>query len=277
MPMLCNNEIYELTQQNLQKFENHIKEYKYDGCRALFEITRNDIRIFNRYAQDITFKFPEFVDIAKKLIVNWDNFKRILIDGEIISQKDDFREVLARTSLFNPSEIRIRAYSYPLVFMVFDILEVGDETLYDLPLLARKKILWDTLNDTERVRKVPYFEQVEDLSQFKEGIVAKHKFGQYYPFVRDKNWIKLKRFEYSVAEIKGYHLGKKEQNIILETDNGEVSVSSMDKIAEFYRKNPKLAVIRHLPVNTSHFRQPIFINFTDDKNIFKERYENMKI
>jgi len=266
-PMLC-KDISSLKQGEIARImENKwIKEPKVDGCRALIEITRNDIRIFNRHAQNITFKFPEFLDLMRTAINN--SVNSVVLDGEIISQTDNFREILQRTSLLNPTEIRLRSSKYPLKFMVFDVLQVNDDRLLDIPLMTRKGILDGIVKDTERIIKMPYYEISEEIpisSIGNEGVVYKYKMSQYYS-IRSDLWRKWKHYDYTTCEIKGFHLGERGQNIVLETEQGEVSVSSRDRIAQFHRDSPKFVVVRHLPVNVKDkMRQPIFIDFRNDE------------
>lgn len=264
-PMLCAEMNWDLN--NILKNgipEGYVAEYKFDGTRVLMELTRNDIRIFNRHAQDITFKFPEFLGLMRTAINNNDNVKSIILDGEIISQQDNFREILQRTSLLNPTEIRLRSSKYPLKFMVFDVLQFNDDRLLDIPLMTRKGILDGIVKDTERIMKVPYYQRLSADFGINEGLVLKRKMSQYYPNYRSKEWVKVKRFDYTTCEIKGFHLGERGQNIVLETEQGEVSVSSRDRIAQFHRDSPKFVIVRHLPVNVKDkMRQPIFIDFSD--------------
>ncbi len=101
---------------------------------------------------------------------------------------------LARKSL----KIEIAAKKLPACFTVFDIVYCDNKEIIDLPLMERKKLLFDTVSETPRMALSRHIESngVDFFNLAKrqglEGIVAKRRDSKYYFGKRTKDWVKMK-------------------------------------------------------------------------------------
>ena len=104
--------------------------------------------------------------------------------------------------------------SGPLVYYVFDVLEVEGTPLLDLPLAARHERLAALLPPrSDTVRLSDTFEDGEALyaaarKQGLEGIVAKKADSRYLPGRRTRDWLKVKTHQEQEFVIAGYTKGR---------------------------------------------------------------------
>jgi bifunctional non-homologous end joining protein LigD len=104
--------------------------------------------------------------------------------------------------------------SGPLVYYVFDVLEVDGEPVLDLPLAERRHRLAEILDlrgDTIRLSEA--FDDGEALysaakAQGLEGIVAKKADSRYQPGRRTRDWLKIKTHHEQEFIVAGYTKGK---------------------------------------------------------------------
>ena len=121
-------------------------ELKFDGIRAVLHMNDGQVRIDTRNEKDITASFPEIEQTAKEMFN-----EHLVLDGEIIGynsngvQKLNF--VQHRLGVLDPSKIRERQKLYPVLFVVFDVLEAGGRKLYDRPLTYRREVLAGLIPD----------------------------------------------------------------------------------------------------------------------------------
>jgi bifunctional non-homologous end joining protein LigD len=109
-------------------------EVKCDGFRALVHASRAAVTITSRNGYDMTSRFPELQALRGTVSTP------TLLDGEIVAldaeSKPDFASLWFRS--------RGSANSgAPLCFMVFDVLQLGDDALIDWPHRERRRILED--------------------------------------------------------------------------------------------------------------------------------------
>jgi bifunctional non-homologous end joining protein LigD len=262
-PMLC-TDIGNI--KNTPNFSDFIAEEKYDGIRAIFVITPTSVRIFSRSGQDITSKFPEFtLEEVLKCVNMGGKVGIILLDGEIIAKNQKFNAILSRVNTSNASVIKLNAKLSPVKFMAFDVLEVGNEFLYDLPLLARKVILDRGVMNGSYIEKVPFYESADSVRNDGEGVVFKRKMSQYYLGIRSQEWIKQKNYITETLKIAGYHYGEKKQNIVLETEKGNITLSAGKLINHFLTEQPKKVIVKFSNLSAEKMRFPIFIGFGDSE------------
>jgi bifunctional non-homologous end joining protein LigD len=99
---------------------------------------------------------------------------------------------------------------FPLLYYVFDLLELNGKKLYSLPLIERKRILAETLKDNPVVKYSDHIEESgEDFFEVikqrnLEGIMAKRKDSEYYPGRRTSDWLKIKHNQSDEAIIAGF-------------------------------------------------------------------------
>jgi len=173
-------------------------EFKYDGIRAQIHKKGNEVKIFSRKLEDITFFVPEIKEAIKD--INGD----FILDCEIISFKNGkplpFNILQRRLRRKNINEDLIK--EIPLYAMVFDVLYFETKPCTELTLKQRKEIL-SKMKLKEPIFIVDFFivktpNEIEELfkksiAEGYEGLMIKDPDSIYTPGKRGKYWIKLKK------------------------------------------------------------------------------------
>ncbi|MGC1120018.1 MAG: non-homologous end-joining DNA ligase [Candidatus Methanofastidiosia archaeon] len=186
-----------------------IFEVKWDGTRAISYINCRATFI-NRRGANITYRYPE-LQIT-------DNVTRpCVLDGEIVvlvQGNPSFSNLQRREHIDDPFKIQVLSTQLPAVYIVFDILKVDDRNLTQTPLLERKRILQQTVSESERLLICPFIQEKGE-NYFKaviesgfEGIMAKKKDSLYYPGKRSGYWLKIKRTTTADCIIGGFTQGE---------------------------------------------------------------------
>jgi bifunctional non-homologous end joining protein LigD len=186
-----------------------IFEVKWDGTRALCFINYGATFI-NRRGVNITYRYPE-LQITDSVA------SPCVLDGEICVLAQgipSFSDLQRREHIDDPFKIQVLSTQLPAVYVVFDMLKVDDKDLTRTPLLERKRLLQETVSESERLLICPYIEEKgEDYftavteSGF-EGIMAKKKDSRYYPGKRSGYWLKIKKTATADCIIGGYTQGE---------------------------------------------------------------------
>ncbi|MDV7991623.1 RNA ligase family protein [Rhodococcus sp. IEGM 1374] len=168
-------------------------EWKWDGCRAVATID-GVVKLFSRNVNDITSSYP---DVAEALGLSAAG-KTMVVDGELVvlnkAGQPDFSLLQRRMHVARPTAALIR--TVPVVYFVFDILDVDGESMRHLPYVERRRILDELdLAEGNRVQVPPNMSDVDGATLMKiaaehgiEGIVAKRADSIYRPGVRSKSW-----------------------------------------------------------------------------------------
>jgi DNA ligase D-like protein (predicted ligase)/DNA ligase D-like protein (predicted 3'-phosphoesterase) len=193
-----------------QPFSNDawLFEIKWDGFRAIAYVNE-EFSLRSRNNKELKHVFPELKEL-KQLASN------VVLDGEIVVVEDgktDFQALVERSQTMSPVEIELQGKRSPVVYVVFDILEKDGETLVDLPLTERKRILKASVKEGKHVL-LSDFVETEGESYYKvasekglEGVMAKKKDSFYEPGVRSNNWLKIKNLRSCDCVIVGYTRG----------------------------------------------------------------------
>ncbi len=112
-----------------------------------------------------------------------------------------FEKLRRRAMMTDPLKIQLAANALPVSYVAFDILNHDGRELFSLPLVERKKLLSQVVNETERLAVsrtidgagIALFEQAKAMNL--EGIVAKRIDSLYRPGKRTKDWIKIKNLK----------------------------------------------------------------------------------
>jgi DNA ligase D-like protein (predicted ligase)/DNA ligase D-like protein (predicted 3'-phosphoesterase) len=185
-----------------------IFEIKWDGFRAIAYVDK-ELSLRSRNQKELIGNFPELTELKQQE-------HAMVLDGEIIildKGKVNFQAMLERGKAASETEITIRTKQSPAAYVVFDILEKDGKPLLDLPLTERKKILKDTLKETEHTILADFVEEKGEvyyeaiLKQGLEGVIAKKKSSTYEPGVRSSNWLKIKKLLSCDCAIFGYTEG----------------------------------------------------------------------
>jgi bifunctional non-homologous end joining protein LigD len=172
-------------------------EVKWDGYRAIAEVSREKVRLYSRNKRPFEQRFASVVDSLRHL-----GFDAV-IDGELM--------VLDQSS--KPRFQLIQDYPKSggtLVYMVFDLLYLDGHNLEKLPLVRRKEILGQLVAGLPNVSVSEHIPE-HGLAVFKavqeqglEGIVAKEAASRYRQGVRGKSWLKIKTHQRQEAVIGGF-------------------------------------------------------------------------
>ncbi len=173
--------------------DDWLLERKFDGERCVARKHGGDVRLESRTGKDLTATYPEVRDA---LVTQ--RPREFLLDGEVVAYEGDqtsFSRLQQRLGTFAPSPEQIAAY--PVVYCVFDVLEIDGEVLSDKPLEERRARL------TRAIRPSPALQlstawRGEAQRRFDEacqagweGLIAKRADARYVTG-RSKDWLKLK-------------------------------------------------------------------------------------
>ncbi len=187
--------------------KDYIYELKFDGSRCIAYLDKNETILKNKRQKILNDTFPELSKLHQA------SNKRCIIDGEIVCMKDgkpDFYTLQARSLLVDPVKIHYQSLKNPATFVAYDILYVGNEDVTSYPLLKRKAMLTNAINENKNITISRFIEEkgIEFFELAKkeglEGIVAKEKHSPYYIGKRSKVWQKIKVMQEEDVLICGY-------------------------------------------------------------------------
>jgi bifunctional non-homologous end joining protein LigD len=179
---------------------NWLYELKFDGYRALAFKAGKEVRLLSLNRTIFNDNYPQLVDALKLLPV-----QNVLIDGEIAALDSQGRSSF---QLLQSYGINKRT---PLVYYIFDFLNLEGTELRSRPLVERRKLLAkvlkiapDNIRFSEELRGTK--EQLLQLAQrFQlEGLIAKRPDSVYEPGRRSGAWVKVKLTHQQEFVIGGY-------------------------------------------------------------------------
>jgi ATP-dependent DNA ligase len=184
---------------------DRLLERKFDGERCVARKDGGEVRLESRTAKDLTGTYPEVRDAVAS-----QQDPELLLDGEVVAfdeEQTSFSRLQRRLGVTNPSPERITAY--PVVFCVFDLLEVDGDDLRGRPLLERRGRLAEVIRPSAALQ---LSEAWRDDSQRRfaracrsgwEGLIAKRAQAPYAEG-RSTDWLKLKCVAEQELVIGGY-------------------------------------------------------------------------
>ena len=173
--------------------DDWLLERKFDGERCVALKRGDEVRLESRTAKDLTGTYPEV-----RAAIASQRARDLLLDGEVVAYDGDqtsFSRLQQRLGLRGPSAERVAAY--PVVFCVFDLLELDGDDLRDRPLVERRSLLAKTVRPGAALQLA---EAWNDGSERRfgeacragwEGLIAKRAQGPYVSG-RSTDWLKLK-------------------------------------------------------------------------------------
>jgi len=173
--------------------DDWLLERKLDGERCVARKVGDEVRLESRTGKDLTFTYPEV-----RAAVAAQHYQDILLDGEVVAYDGDqtsFTRLQQRLGVTRPSPEQVA--KYPVVYCVFDLLEIDGEDLMDQPLVQRRTRMKRTirvssvLQHTEAWRDDSQRRFAEACRSGWEGLIAKRADAPYVAG-RSKNWLKLK-------------------------------------------------------------------------------------
>lgn len=177
---------------------------KYDGERIKAIIKDGSVFLLNRRGNLKNDNYQEICEELKS------NFKNCILDGEIITEHDNFNLLQKRALTKDKEKQKILRNEIPIRYMVFDILELQGEDLRSLPLKDRVLKLFHITKEYGNFNKVQLVEYDSILTTLekakkenREGIIIKDITSKYENR-RSKSWLKLKFFKYMNLNLTEY-------------------------------------------------------------------------
>ena len=184
-------------------------EVKWDGYRVEATVREGQTRLWTRNRVDAGAYFPDLAGAS-----DWIAAREAIVDGEVVALdpegRPDFSLLQDRTGLRGleivtgrrsgaaPRPSAAERGAIPIVYMVFDLLYLDGQSLLEVPLEERKRLLQRSLRPHGLVRYAAHVATdgvafVEAAAaQELEGIVAKRRSSRYAPGKRSRDWLKIK-------------------------------------------------------------------------------------
>jgi len=189
---------------------DHIYEVKWGGVRAIATVNDGHMRLQGRNLRDLTPLYPELSVLPGCL-----RARDAIVDGEIIAWDGDTlpSSDLLRPRLLRPDEAVSKSRRSPIMYQVFDLLELDGISLTNRPLFERRNLLNEHLA-SHRVIQAADFVQTDGIAFFDavaahhlEGIVAKDRWSPYLPGERSGAWQEIRASQADEFVIGGYSFG----------------------------------------------------------------------
>jgi bifunctional non-homologous end joining protein LigD len=173
-------------------------ELKWDGMRLVarcqVEPGGTSVTLRSAAGRDVTSSFPELADLPDRIGAS------AVLDGEVVVLDDDggpsFGRLQSRMHVIHPSAALLA--EHPVVYLVFDLLELDGRSLIDLPYTSRRQVLRQLVDDGPTCRVPAGLEgggsELLELARQRglEGVVAKRLDSRYVPGGRSRDWVKVK-------------------------------------------------------------------------------------
>jgi bifunctional non-homologous end joining protein LigD len=168
-------------------------EFKWDGVRALLDVSAGGVRLHSRNGNDITAAYPELVSLAA-------DAGDALVDGEIVALAGglpSFELLQTRMHVRDAKQARELALSAPVTFVAFDLLRRYGVDLTGRPYVDRRATLDRLVAERPAWTISPFFDDgAATLAAARqhglEGVVAKRLAAPYRPGSRGTDWVKLR-------------------------------------------------------------------------------------
>jgi bifunctional non-homologous end joining protein LigD len=173
-------------------------EIKWDGYRAVAEVTRRGVKLYSRNHTSFNTAFAPVVESLKRL------GREAVLDGEVVVLDH------AGRSRFQLLQNYRRTGEGRLVYCVFDLLYLDGRDLRGDPLRVRRQLLSSVLTGLPNVtvseavpaRGIDFFRAAAEHGL--EGIIAKDGESPYREGRRGTAWLKVKTHDRQEAVIGGF-------------------------------------------------------------------------
>ncbi|MDH6464912.1 bifunctional non-homologous end joining protein LigD [Micromonospora sp. A200] len=169
-------------------------EFKWDGVRALADITGGRQHMYARSGVEITAAYPELITLAEQV-------DDALLDGEVVllnqTGQPSFTALAERMHVRDPAKAARLAAAAPVTYMIFDLLRLGGEDLTGRSYLQRREALEGLGLGAARWAVPPTFSDGAATYEAAgehglEGVMAKRVDSVYRAGVRSPDWLKVK-------------------------------------------------------------------------------------
>jgi bifunctional non-homologous end joining protein LigD len=178
-----------------------IYELKFDGIRAIAVKSSRGVHLISRNEKELDGRFPEIAHACTA--IRGDEY---VIDGEVVALDDE-----GRSSFQLLQRAEVDGKEAPLVFYVFDLLQLNGRSTMSLPLVQRKDLLSRLLPTSEDAIRFsgelagPPEKLLAEIKRHGlEGLVGKQRQSVYEPGRRSGAWIKIKCVNEQEFVIGGY-------------------------------------------------------------------------
>ena len=173
--------------------DDFLLERKFDGERCVARKDGGELRLESRTGKDLTGTYPEVLAAAAS-----QQPRNFLLDGEVVAYEGDqtsFSRLQQRLGVIMPTAELVA--DYPVVYNVFDLIELDGEDLTELPLLERRARLAKAIRPRAALQLSEAW-RGDSERRFAaacrsgwEGLIAKRADAPYVRG-RSKDWLKLK-------------------------------------------------------------------------------------
>jgi len=135
--------------------QDFLFEIKYDGTRTICYFEEGNIKFINRRGKEFSYRYPEIKEALKNAV----KAGEAVLDGEMVvleNQKPNFWKLAEREHVDNKFRIELLSKLMPATFIIFGILFLDGKELVNLPLIERKRILREIVEENERVKIADY-------------------------------------------------------------------------------------------------------------------------
>jgi bifunctional non-homologous end joining protein LigD len=169
-------------------------EFKWDGVRAITQITQGASRMWARSGAEITLAYPELARLGATL-------DDAVLDGEVVlldeAGRPSFTMLAERMHVREKPRAARLAASIPVTYMIFDLLRLRGADLTGWPYTERRAALESLALAGPRWAVPPSFSDgpatyAAAKENQLEGLVAKRVDSIYRPGVRTGDWVKVK-------------------------------------------------------------------------------------
>jgi bifunctional non-homologous end joining protein LigD len=179
-----------------------LHEVKWDGYRAITRVAGGDATLTSRRGNDLTARFASVARGLEAAV----RTPECVLDGEVCALDERGRSSFSAMQQGKPDT--------PIVYYVFDVLEVEGQPLIELPLTERRRRLEGLIDRRSKtVRVSEAFEDGNALyeaarEQRLEGVVSKKADSRYLQGKRTRDWLKVKTHGRQEFVIAGYTKGR---------------------------------------------------------------------
>ena len=173
--------------------DDWLLERKLDGERCIARKAGTEVRLESRTGKDLTSTYPEV-----RAAVAAQPSRALRLDGEVVAFDGDqtsFTRLQQRLGVARPSPDQVA--KDPVVYCVFDLLELDGEDLTNRPLVERRARLTGTIRSSSALQPTEAWRDdserrfAEACQSGWEGLIAKRADAPYVDG-RSKDWLKLK-------------------------------------------------------------------------------------
>jgi bifunctional non-homologous end joining protein LigD len=168
-------------------------ERKFDGERCVAFKRDGEVRLESRTGKDLTGRYPEIIEALAAQRAG-----ELVIDGEVVAFDGDqtsFSRLQQRLGVSRPSADLVKRF--PVVYCVFDMLEIDGEDITGEPLSERRARLEKAIRQRKALQVSDAWRGDSERRYTQacrsgwEGLIAKRADAPYVRS-RSKDWLKLK-------------------------------------------------------------------------------------